>query len=338
MRLTGPILVTAALAALVLMATRCRSTSGPATRQVVLFCSVDQPVAEPIIAAFERQTGIKVLARYDQEAAKTVGLVQRIRAEKDRPSADVFWSSEVFHTILLAREGLLASYKPKQDWPAQYRGQADTWFGFALRQRVMAYSTTRVAPDQAPKRLEDLLEARWKGRVVMARPQFGTTGGDVASWFAHYGREKARSILRGLCDNGVQMVEGNSVAVRMVTTGQADVALTDNDDFFAYQASGAKIAMVPLDQGGDGALVIPNSAAIVKGAPHRAEAEELMAFLLGGKAEQLLAESVSHNTPLVAKPPAGFEKYAIGKGLQVDYQKVADELPGALEAAREILK
>jgi iron(III) transport system substrate-binding protein len=77
-------------------------------RQVVLYCSVDQAVAEPIVAEFEKQSGIRVLARYDTEASKTVGLVQRIRAEAQAPMADVFWSGEVFHTIRLAREGLLA--------------------------------------------------------------------------------------------------------------------------------------------------------------------------------------------------------------------------------------
>jgi len=79
----------------------------PDRPQVVLYCSVDQEVAEPIIAQFEKQSGIKVLAKYDTEASKTVGLAQRIRAEAAAPAADVFWSGEIFHTIRLAREGLL---------------------------------------------------------------------------------------------------------------------------------------------------------------------------------------------------------------------------------------
>ena len=64
------------------------------------------------------------------------------------------------------------------------------------------------------------LDPKWKGRLVMARPEFGTTGGDVASWFAHYGVAGAEEILRGLKANEVRLVSGNSMAVRMVATGQ----------------------------------------------------------------------------------------------------------------------
>ena len=111
-------------------------------KQVVVYCSVDQVFAEPILDAFEEQTGIKVLARFDTEASKTVGLVQRLRAEKAAPAADVFWSSEVFYTIRLAREGLFAGYQSESTkaWPRQFRDRgsdqdpaASRWYGFALR-------------------------------------------------------------------------------------------------------------------------------------------------------------------------------------------------------------
>ena len=85
----------------------CRDGANGDQRRVVLYCSVDQGYAEPIIAEFEKISGIKVLARFDTEATKTLGLVQRIRGEAASPVADVFWSSEVFYTIRLAREGLL---------------------------------------------------------------------------------------------------------------------------------------------------------------------------------------------------------------------------------------
>ncbi|UCE46241.1 MAG: extracellular solute-binding protein, partial [Phycisphaerales bacterium] len=171
----------------------CRKGPHQDSRQVVLYCSVDQAIAEPIIAEFEEQSGIDVLARFDTEAIKTAGLVQKIRAEAKSPVADVFWSSEIFYTIRLAREGLLAGYSSDatSDWPALYADPNGRWYGFALRARVIAYSAERVTAEEAPKSLEDVLDRRWKGRVVMAAPEFGTTGGDVASWFAHYGPDRA---------------------------------------------------------------------------------------------------------------------------------------------------
>jgi len=315
---------------------------GPAQKQekVVLYCSVDQAIAEPVIAEFEKQTGIEVSARFDTEASKTVGLVQRIRAEAASPVADVFWSSEIFHTMRLAHEGLLAPYNgpATKDWPALFHDPEGKWYGFALRARVIAYNTQRVPRDQAPRTLEEVLQARWKGRLVMAAPEFGTTGGDVASWFAHYGFERARAILQALKANRVRLVDGNSTAVRMIATGQADVCFTDTDDVYAAQRNKWPVAMNHLDQGGDGPLVIPNTAAVIKGAAHPELAKQLMEFLLGEKCEQMLAQSDSHNAPVHPSLAEQFKMYAVSKPLKVDYQKVADQLPTAIRTAGEILR
>ena len=308
-------------------------------RQVVLYCSADQAIAEPIVAEFEKRTGIEVLARYDTEQSKTVGLVAKIRAEAGSPAADVFWSNEVFHTVRLAGEGLLARYDGEcvRDWPRRYADPQGRWHGFALRWRVIGYHTARVSADDAPKSLEELRDARWKGNIAMARPAFGTTGGDVASWFARYGPEQAREILRSLKANGVRMVDGNSTAVRMVATGQALVCLTDTDDVYAAQRRGWPVAMNPLDQGGRGALSIPNTAALVKGGPNPATARELMAFLLSDDVEEMLAASDSHNMPIRPALAKRFAAYAVDKTLDMSYERVAEELPRAIREAGEIL-
>jgi iron(III) transport system substrate-binding protein len=318
----------------------CRKSAPQNHRKVVLYCSVDQEIAEPIIAEFEKQTGIDVLPRFDTEASKTVGLVQRIRAEAASPIADVFWSNEIFHTIRLARESLLATYisDTTKDWPERYADPNGRWYGFALRARVIAYNTARISAAEAPKCLEDVLDSKWKGRIVMAAPEFGTTGGDVASWFAHYDSARAVEILKQLKANEIRLVDGNSTAVRMVATGQADICFTDTDDVYAAQRNGWPVAMNYLDQGGDGALAIPNTAAIIKGAGHLGEAKEFMKFLLSEDLEQMLLSSDSHNCPIRPALTGQFKKYLIPKSLQIDYEKVADNLPAAIKTATEVLR
>ncbi|MHC4475852.1 MAG: extracellular solute-binding protein [Planctomycetota bacterium] len=318
----------------------CKRTSDPQRRRVVLYCSVDQGIAEPIVAEFERQTGIEVSARYDTEASKTVGLVQRIRAEGASPIADVFWSSEIFHTVRLARDSLLAAYRSERtaNWPGKFADSQGRWYGFALRARVIAYNTRRVSAEQAPRTLEDVLDRRWRGKIVMAAPEFGTTGGDVASWFVHYGIDRATEILRQLKANEIRLVEGNSTAVRMVATGQADICFTDTDDVYAGVRNGWPVAMNYLDQGGDGPLTIPNTAGVINGAPHPEEAKTLMDFLLSEKAEQMLAESDSHNAPIHAGLAERFKSYAVANPLSVDYEKVAEHLQIAITTSKGILR
>src|SRR6476660_8785582 len=95
--------------------------------RVVLYTSVDEPYARPIVREFEKRTGIEVVLKTDTEASKSVGLAERVRAEKDNPQADVWWSNEPFHTVALGREGLLVPYKSPSagDVDAMYVGAGD---------------------------------------------------------------------------------------------------------------------------------------------------------------------------------------------------------------------
>jgi iron(III) transport system substrate-binding protein len=334
----GLVIIFVGLSPLILFS--CRKNPDRNQREVVLYCSVDQVIAESVIAEFEKQTGVKVLSRFDTEAGKTVGLIQRIRAEAASPVADVFWSSEIFHTIRLARESLLEPYggASTKNWPRKFADPNGQWYGFALRARVIAYNTDKVSPNDAPRSLEDVLDGKWKERVVMATPEFGTTGGDVASWFAHYGFERATKILEGLKSNKIRLVPGNSSAVRMVATGQADVCFTDTDDVYAAQRNGWPVAFNYLDQGGDGVLVIPNTAAVIKNVSHPEEAKVLMDFLLSEQLEQMLVRSDSHNIPIHPALAEQFKSYAVPNSLDVDFEKVADHLSIAIKTAREILR
>jgi iron(III) transport system substrate-binding protein len=311
----------------------------PARKTVVLYCAADQEYAAPILADFEKTSGIKVLVRYDTEASKTLGLVQKIRAEAARPAADVFWSGEVFHTIRLAQDGLLQPHTSAAvaDWPSQFRDKDNTWYGFGLRSRAIAYNTRKVSAEEAPKSLEDVLQPKWRGRVAMARPQFGTTCGQIASWFVQYGPERAAEMLKALKANDVRLVDGNSSAVREVASGKADVCFTDTDDVYAAQRNGMPVDLNLLDQGGRGSLVFPNTAMTLKGAPHPAEAAVLMDYLLSKDNEMAMLRSDSHNWPVRPVDDPQMQKYAITRPLDISYEDVAKNMDLAVKTAGELL-
>ncbi|MBU0616198.1 MAG: iron transporter, partial [Planctomycetes bacterium] len=89
--------LTAALAALLRGCEQQAQSPGQsadtALDEVVVYTALDRQFSEPILADFTAQTGIKVRPVYDTESTKTVGLVNRIRAEKVRPRCDVFWNN-----------------------------------------------------------------------------------------------------------------------------------------------------------------------------------------------------------------------------------------------------
>ncbi len=75
---------------LALSCVSCRNKE-TAQEQVVIYTSLDKVFSQPILDAFEKEAGIKVLAVYDSEATKTTGLVNRLIAENDSPRAYIFW-------------------------------------------------------------------------------------------------------------------------------------------------------------------------------------------------------------------------------------------------------
>jgi len=309
-------------------------------RQVVLYCSADQEFAEKVVARFTEKTGIKVLPRYDTEAIKTLGMVQRLRSESAKPQTDVFWSSEIFETIRLANDNILAPCvtPTTQSWPKQYSDPQGRWYGFALRARVIAYNTNLVKPDEAPKSIEDLLDPRWKGKILLARPMFGTTRGHVAAMWVHYGPDRAQSIFQGLAENKVRIVNGNSTAVRHIAEGQASVCLTDTDDVWVAQRNGWPVKMVYPKHGTAGTLIIPNTVAMIRQGPNPKEAAALIDFLLSEEVETMLAESDSHNIPVSKKLAEKFQQYQVANPMTVDYIKISEAINPALQSAGKILQ
>lgn len=269
---------------------------------VVVYVSTDQDYAEPILADFENATGITVKAVYDTETTKTVGLVNRLLAEKGRAQADVFWNNEVSRSILLKERGVLTPYiSPNSvDKPDIYKDADGYWTGFSGRARVLIYNTKYVKPEEAPKTLQDLADPKWRDRVGIANPLAGTTGAHVASLFALWGTDQAEKYFQSLKDNGLKVVESNGMIKEQVSAGDLYMGLADTDDANDAVKSGKPVAMIYPDQGPDGigTLVMPNSVMLIDGAPHSDNGKKLIDYLLSGEVEQKLAESKAVQIPL----------------------------------------
>src|SRR5262249_8065150 len=139
---------------------------------VVVYSALDREFAESVLNDFTKETGIRVLAKYDDESTKTVGLTNLLIQEANRPRCDVFWNNEILNTLRLERKGLLAAYHSPAGaaYPATYRSAEGYWHGFAARARVLIVNTKLVADGELPKSIFDLADEKWKGRVGIARP------------------------------------------------------------------------------------------------------------------------------------------------------------------------
>jgi iron(III) transport system substrate-binding protein len=293
---------------------------------VVIYCSVDQTHSEPILKEFEKATGIRVKAVYDSEAVKTVGLVNRLRAEAKHPQADVFWNNEMMRTYQLAAEGVCETPAP-----------------FAARVRVLVYNTDLVKAEDAPQSILDLADPKWRGKAAMAYPMFGTTATHAAALFAVWGEERAKAYFESLKANDVRIYEGNSTACEQVALGHCAIGITDTDDFWERKARGMPLAMVYPDQSDSpstpalGACVIPNTVALIKGARRPETAKRLADWLLTTKVEEKLAFGPSRQLPMLGGDvpvPEGVRRLSELRVMEFDVTRVAEAGPASSEFLR----
>ncbi len=308
--------------------------------KVVIYCSVDEAFGRKVLDRFRTRTGVELAITFDSEAGKTTGLVNKIISESQagRPRADLFFSSELFNTIRLARMGLLEPYDPPAaaDILARYKDPHHRWTAMALRARVIAFDPNRVARADVPKRWEDLAKPEHAKHTAIANPLFGTTRGHVAAMFALWGGERSRSFLTKLREGGVHLADGNSATVRAVIAGRARFALTDTDDVWVAQRSGASLDLVYPDMGDGGTLLIPSSVALIKGRPHNESARKLADFLVSAEVERMLAKSDSRNVPVREALRKELNMSWPGES-KIPFDAIADAMDEAVAAAREIL-
>jgi iron(III) transport system substrate-binding protein len=270
---------------------------------VIVYAAQDQVYSEPILREFEKETGIKVKAVYDSEAVKTVGLANRLLAERGHPQCDVFWGNEEMRTRQLAVQGVFR--------------ETNGWAAFGYRSRRIVINTNFVAagilpvveggilppgpahdistrsnlsipipPGRKPgstagtmpatTSLLELTNAIWRGKMALGFPQFGTTATHFHALKQLWGEERWLAWCRALAANKPFVVDGNSVVVKFVGRGEAWIGLTDSDDVFAGQREGYPISMLPINEE---QLLIPNTVGVIRNAPHPRNAQKLFEYL-----------------------------------------------------------
>ncbi len=253
-----PIMVSVILAGLLLpWLTRWKSAPN-----VVVYASQDQVFAEPILKAFEKETGTRVRTVYDSEAVKTVAIANRLLAERDHPQCDLFWGNEELRTRQLAAQNLFR--------------ETNGWAAVGYRSRRIVINTNQLSLAAAPRSVRDLTNQTWRGRIALAYPLFGTTATHLLALRQHWGDTAWQAWCRALQANKPFLVDGNSVVVKFVARGEAVVGLTDSDDIAAEQSEGAPVAALPLNEE---LLLIPNTVAVVRGARHPEAAQQLFEYL-----------------------------------------------------------
>ncbi len=271
---------------------------------VVLFATLQQETAMPILGAFERGTddAVGVTSRFDEDPAEASTLIQQIIRGDSPPPCDIVWNTGVLETVRLQKLGLL---QPRRwtigsGWPGNCVASDESWCGFAATARVILVNTNLLTdPQDYPRSVLELADEKWLGRCAVGIPTVGNTATHFAVLREQLGRSRTLELLRGIQESALVLRGSRQVAIA-VSAGQAAWGVTDSDAAIVEVELRNPVAIVFPDQDSSqlGTLRIPSTVAVLKGAEHPVSAGVLADYLIEPATEDRLSMGNGSEIPL----------------------------------------
>src|SRR6202048_2244393 len=198
-------------------------------RQVNYYTSTDLPVAEKLAKAFEaKYPGITV--HVERTGAERV--FQRIGQEyaSNIHAVDVVNSSDAAHFIVWKRDGILAPYVPEdvaKFYPSDHKDVDGQFASFRVWLSIIAYNTTQVKAEEAPTSFSDLLDPKWKGKIVKAHPGYS---GTIMTATYQMQRDLGWSFFEQLAKQNIMQVQSSADPPKKLDLGERAVVAAGNED------------------------------------------------------------------------------------------------------------
>ena len=201
--------------------------------KVVWYTSVDLPLAEKVAKSFEAKfPGVAV--RVERSGAERV--FQRIGQEyaSNIHAVDVANSSDAAHFIVWKRDGLLEAYVPEdvaKDYPAEHKDPDGQFASFRVWLCIIAYNTNLVKKEEAPKSYADLLDPKWKGKIVKAHPGYS---GTIMTATYQMQRDLGWGYFEKLAAQNIMQVQSSADPPKRLALGERAV-MADGNEYNIFQ-------------------------------------------------------------------------------------------------------
>src|SRR3954464_8438724 len=255
--------------------------------QVIYYTSTDLPVAEKLAKAFEaKYPGITV--RVERTGAERV--FQRIGQEyaSNIRAVDVVNSSDAAHFILWKRDGILAAYVPEdvaKFYSAEHKDIDGQFASWRIWLSIIAYNTNMVKAEEAPKSFADLLDPKWKGKIVKAHPGYS---GTIMTATYQMQRDLGWSWFEQLAKQNIMQVQSSADPPKKLEI-RGGAVMADGNEYNIFQMKEAGRPVEPVYASEGSPLIIgPNG--IFKGSPNPNAAQLFQSFSLGREAQQLIID------------------------------------------------
>jgi iron(III) transport system substrate-binding protein len=260
---------------------------------------------------FAKETGIGL----ESINISTGEIYARLKVEKARPQADIWHSVRAELLDKAKEEGLIAPYKPanagsllpEYAYANEPAFTGTTMYPLGIGYNVNALKKLGLDP---PKTYADLLDPKWKDKIVMPHPAASGTGYAFLVTLIQLYREKGEpgiqskkgwEYLSKLNNNMSQYTRSGSAPAKLVATGEYPLCITFYDRVFQLNSEGYPIAFsIPSPT-----FAEASCSAIVAGAPNLEGAKKFMEFFLSLKAQELAVTLGNYSVRPDVNPPRG---------------------------------
>ena len=277
--------------------------------QVTWYTSADLQLAEKVGKAFEqkfpgirarveRAGGERIFSRVAQEYATGLRV------------ADAVSTGDAAQFLVWKRQGLLAAYVPvdvARHIPAEHRDPDGFYATVRSSLCVIAYNTTLVKREDAPKSFADLLDPKWKGKIVKAHPSYS---GTVMTSTYQMVRELGWPYLEKLAQQQVLQIQSATDTPKKIVLGERLVMADGNEsNVLLLKEAGQPIEVVYATEGTPSivqpsavfaAAPHPNAARLFQNYLFSVEGQELFVNLGGLRSLHSLVKEKPGRTPLSA--------------------------------------
>jgi iron(III) transport system substrate-binding protein len=288
--------------------------------KLVWYTSTPVETGQKIVDLFLKQYGIKV------EMFRSGGsaILRRFQQEMDagRVAADVLTTSDPAAAALMARKGLFVAFKPKDfdKIPDAAKDPQGNFIAQRLNLMVIYVRHDKVAPADEPKSWEDVLDPKYKGKLVMTDPSFTALQVSVVGMMS---KLRGWDFYEKLRKNDVMVVQSNQQASDMLKRGERVIAVGALDSYAADErrAGHQMKTLYPTD----GVFVIPSPTAIVKGSLNPNAAKLFAEFMISEEVQKLFPADGGYAARADIPPPEGSPAVKDLKIIAVDYEYIEKE-------------
>jgi iron(III) transport system substrate-binding protein len=272
------------------------SVAASTGQSITLFSGQHEQTVDGLVTAFEKQTGITVNVRSDDEDT----LADLIAVQGSHSPADVFYTENSPPLEFLQEKGLLSPVTPATlaETTAKYNSPQGDWLGVSARVSVIIYNPSLIAESQLPTSVLQLANPKYKGKLAFAA---GETDFQpiVTSVLKTYGKSAALSWLAGIKSNAAShLVPDNETITDEVNRGQAAFGVINEYYWYRLQdevgASGMHSQITHFAPHDPGYVIDVSGAAVLKSSKHQAAAQKFVAFLGSKQGQEIIARAAGN--------------------------------------------